>query len=195
MGGAGGLAAVDGGREAEAAGGIDGLVAGMPGAGGREVDAGGRDAAGAPVSGGLAAGGIGGRVAGAPGTAGLAPAGGGGRAPGETAGREAPGGGGRDITIVLPAAPGAAGALGAAGGDGREADGGAPGLADADAAARGFARICFTCSISCPESKGLGMCPLAPTAIAFAGSIAPPPRSKTGTSLVPASARIFWQSS
>jgi hypothetical protein len=109
--------------------------------------------------------------------------------------------GGRAITMVVPAAPGETAGLGVAGGPDGLA-GGTPGLAGPGAAAAmaglafGFARMVFTCSISLALSKGFGMCPFAPTAIAFAGSIGVgPPRSSTGTSLSAASARTRWQSS
>jgi len=120
---------------------------------------------------------------------------------------------GRDITKVLPIPPGAAGGLAPAGGgaEGFGAGGGMTGFAAGAGAALGagaaaaaggaiaafgLARICLTCSMSLPESNGLGMCPLAPTAMAFAGSMGvPPPSSKTGTSFSAGSARTRWQSS
>ncbi len=207
-GGAAGLAATGGidGRAAAGMGGLGapvsgGFAPGMPLSGGLAAGApvSGGLAPGAPVSGGLAAGGIEGLAPGAAGAAGRAAAGG-------AAGLGAPAGGGRDIIIVLPAAPGTAAGLGAAAGAAGRAAAGAPGglggaapagaAGLAAAAARGLARICFTCSISLPESNGLGMCPLAPTAIALAGSIGvPPPSSSTGTSLMAASWRTFWHSS
>jgi hypothetical protein len=141
-----------------------------------------------------------GLAAGAGGAPGLAAAGAGGRA--AAGGAETPGlgaaGGGRDIIIVLPAPPGTAAGFGApAGAGGRDTTGGPGGRAPAEgAASRGFARICFTCSISFPESNGFGISPLAPTACAFVASTGtPPPSSSTGTSLMAASARTRWQSS
>jgi hypothetical protein len=71
-------------------------------------------------------------------------------------------------------------------------------LAAADMAgfAFGLARMVLTCSINFALSNGLGMCPFAPTAMAFAGSMGVgPPSSNTGMSLSAASARTRWQSS
>jgi hypothetical protein len=110
------------------------------------------------------------------------------------------------MVMVLAAPAGAAGrtagggaeGLGGGGGTtaGLAAAGGAETAGFAVATPRGLARICFTWSMSLVESNGLGMCPLAPTAMAFEGSIGdPPPRSSTGTSFRPASARTFWHSS
>ena len=114
--------------------------------------------------------------------------------------------GGRAITIVLPAPGDTAGAemagLGTGCGGFELRAGGAGGFDGAEKAgamtgfAFGFARMVLTCSMSFALSNGFGICPFAPTAIALAGSMgAPPPSSSTGTSLIDASARTFWQSS
>src|SRR2546425_6347310 len=187
-GGAGGLEATGGG--------FAGGAAGRPGPGDDSGEADVR-AAGGPVTGGFAAGGL--------------AAAGGAEIPGAEGGRGglegggfdcAPAGmGGRDITIVLPLAPGETAGLAAGeGAVGRPAA--APGFAVWAAAgamtgfAFGFARMILTCSISFPLSNGFGMWPLAPTAMALAGSSgAGPPRSSTGTSLSAASARTRRQTS
>jgi hypothetical protein len=96
--------------------------------------------------------------------------------------------------MVLPVAPGTAGGLG--GPVGVAGRGGTDAPGPAAEAARGLARICFTCSINFPESNGLGMCPFAPTAMALAGSTGfPPPSSNTGMFFRAASALIFSHSS
>jgi hypothetical protein len=114
---------------------------------------------------------------------------------------------GRAMTIVPPGGGPAGLAAGGGGADGLGGTGGIAGLAAAAGfggaegaagtiAAFGVARICFTCSISLPESNGLGMWPFAPTAMALVGSMGvPPPSRRTGTSLRAASARTRWQSS
>src|SRR5882724_9271376 len=190
-GGCGGRAAAGGGLGGGA--GLEGGAEGVPwGAGGREAAAGGL------------AGGIDGRAA-AGGGAGVPGRGGGGAeglaALGVEIGLDAapPGTGGRAITMVVPAAPGETAGLGIAGGPDGLA-GGTPGLAGPGAAAAitgfafGFARMVFTCSINLALSKGLGMCPFAPIAIAGSIGVGPPSRS-TGTSFRAASARTRWQSS
>ena len=186
-----------GGLDAAGGGGLDGGGAGR--AGGADETGADVRAAGGPGTGGFAAGGAGLAAAGGADIAG----GEGGRAGFEGGGFDGapPGMGGRGITIVVPLPPGETAGLAVGGGaDGRA--GAAPGLIAAPAAgamigfAFGFARMVLTCSISLALSNGLGMCPFAPTVMAFAGSMGTgPPRSSTGTSLSAASARTRWQSS
>src|SRR5919204_1847681 len=194
-------AAGGGGREA-AGGGCDGR-----GGGGGGLDAGTAAglATGAPGTGGFAAGGGGLGAGGGAEAPGLATAGGGrgGFDVGVDRGEVAPAGmGGRAITIVLPdpvgtAEPAGLGGVGfefRAGGAGGFWGGGGP--AAMTGFAFGFARMVLTCSISFALSKGFGMWPFAPTAMALAGSMgAGPPSRSTGTSFSDASPRTRWQSS